>query len=103
MIEESAQLIVRVKEKLIGPAREQQPRPALLEDVVLAAAFQQRRKMLRTSLRSVTNRPDALLEEADVPPTARAEQVDVAAFCRLARCHQALRRGANPTATSGTG
>ena len=55
---------------------------------VLAAAFQQRRKMLRVALRSLIAQPDALLEAADVPPTARAEQIDVAGFCRLARCYQ---------------
>ena len=36
--------------------------------------------------------PEALLEAAGVPATARAEQIDVAGFCRLARCYQALRR-----------
>ncbi|HEX5077711.1 MAG TPA: 16S rRNA (adenine(1518)-N(6)/adenine(1519)-N(6))-dimethyltransferase RsmA [Geminicoccaceae bacterium] len=56
---------------------------------VLAAAFQQRRKMLRASLRGLTDRPEALLEAAGVPATARAEQIDVAAFCRLARCYEA--------------
>jgi K+-sensing histidine kinase KdpD len=39
LIDESARLIVRVKEQLLGPAREQKPRPALLADVVQAAAF----------------------------------------------------------------
>jgi 16S rRNA (adenine1518-N6/adenine1519-N6)-dimethyltransferase len=70
---------------------------------VLAAAFQQRRKMLRASLKSLTDRPDALLEAAGVPATARAEQIDVAAFCRLARCYQAPEGAASPGAASGTG
>jgi K+-sensing histidine kinase KdpD len=39
LIDESARLIVRVKEQLLGPAREHKPRPALLADVVQAAAF----------------------------------------------------------------
>lgn len=69
---------------------------------VLAAAFQQRRKMLRASLRSLTDQPEALLEAADVPPTARAEQVDVAGFCRLARSYQLL-GGPRPSGASGTG
>ncbi|MDX9954905.1 MAG: GAF domain-containing protein [Anaerolineae bacterium] len=34
IIEQSARLIVDVKENLIGPAREQKPRPAMVEDVV---------------------------------------------------------------------
>jgi 16S rRNA (adenine1518-N6/adenine1519-N6)-dimethyltransferase len=75
---------------------------AVLERVV-GAAFQQRRKMLRTSLKSLTDRPDALLEAAAVPPTARAEQIDVAGFCRLARCHQEMGGALSPVATSGTG
>ncbi|MGD9101125.1 MAG: GAF domain-containing protein [Anaerolineae bacterium] len=39
LINESAHLIVEVKETLLGPAREQQPRPASLADVAQAAAF----------------------------------------------------------------
>jgi GAF domain-containing protein/CheY-like chemotaxis protein len=39
LVDESARLIVEVKETLLGPAREQQPRPASLPDVVQAAAF----------------------------------------------------------------
>jgi signal transduction histidine kinase/CheY-like chemotaxis protein len=38
MIAESAGLIVSVQEHLIGPAREEQPRPAMAEDVVKDAA-----------------------------------------------------------------
>jgi 16S rRNA (adenine1518-N6/adenine1519-N6)-dimethyltransferase len=70
---------------------------------VLAAAFQQRRKMLRASLKSLTDRPDALLDAASVPATARAEQIDVEGFCRLARCYQASLGRASPVAASGTG
>jgi signal transduction histidine kinase len=39
LIDESAREIVEVKENLLGPAREQQPRPVLLADVVQSAAF----------------------------------------------------------------
>jgi 16S rRNA (adenine1518-N6/adenine1519-N6)-dimethyltransferase len=60
---------------------------------VLAAAFGQRRKMLRASLKSLTDDPIALLEPAEVPPTARAEEIDVAGFCRLARSYSALLAG----------
>lgn len=38
IIEDSARLIMRVKEDFIGPAREQAPRPTMLEDVVKDAA-----------------------------------------------------------------
>ena len=56
---------------------------------VLQAAFGQRRKMLRASLRSLDRAPEALLAAAGLPPSARAEQIDVAGFCRLARAHAA--------------
>jgi 16S rRNA (adenine1518-N6/adenine1519-N6)-dimethyltransferase len=58
-------------------------KPAL--ERVLAAAFGQRRKMLRVSLKSLSADLIALLEAAAVPPTARAEEIDVAGFCRLAQ------------------
>lgn len=69
------------------------PRPAPISvdraalERVLAAAFGQRRKMLRSSLRSLTACPEDLLAAADVPAMARAEQIDVAGFCRLARAY----------------
>ncbi len=46
-----------------------------------AAAFGQRRKMLRASLKGVGG--EALCEAAGIIPTARAEEVDVAGFLRL--------------------
>ncbi|MEZ5960697.1 MAG: 16S rRNA (adenine(1518)-N(6)/adenine(1519)-N(6))-dimethyltransferase RsmA [Hyphomonadaceae bacterium] len=51
---------------------------------VTAAAFGQRRKMLRAALRSLTPEAEALLERAKVAPTARAEEIDQAGFRRLA-------------------
>jgi 16S rRNA (adenine1518-N6/adenine1519-N6)-dimethyltransferase len=57
---------------------------------VLAAAFGQRRKMLRVSLKALRVDPGKLLAEAEVPPTARAEEIDIAAFCRLARSYERL-------------
>jgi 16S rRNA (adenine1518-N6/adenine1519-N6)-dimethyltransferase len=56
---------------------------------VTAAAFGQRRKMLRGSLKSLTHDADALLEAAGVPGTARAEELDLAQFCALARAYRA--------------
>lgn len=47
------------------------------------AAFGQRRKMLRQSLRSLGGEP--LLEAAGIDPRRRAETLSVEEFCRLAR------------------
>jgi 16S rRNA (adenine1518-N6/adenine1519-N6)-dimethyltransferase len=52
---------------------------------VTAAAFGQRRKMLRQSLKSLGGDTPALMEAAGVEPTARAETLSVAQFCALAR------------------
>jgi 16S rRNA (adenine1518-N6/adenine1519-N6)-dimethyltransferase len=52
---------------------------------VTAAAFGQRRKMLRASLKSLGVPVEALLAQAGVSPTARAEELSVADFCALAR------------------
>ncbi len=51
---------------------------------VTAAAFGQRRKMLRSALRSMRPDVEALLERASIAPTARAEEIDQAGFRRLA-------------------
>jgi 16S rRNA (adenine1518-N6/adenine1519-N6)-dimethyltransferase len=52
---------------------------------VTEAAFGQRRKMLRQSLKSLGVDPLPLLEEAGLDPTERAEQVPVEGFVALAR------------------
>jgi 16S rRNA (adenine1518-N6/adenine1519-N6)-dimethyltransferase len=49
------------------------------------AAFGQRRKMLRQSLRSLGVDPLELLAAAGIEPTARAEEISVAGFVALAR------------------
>jgi 16S rRNA (adenine1518-N6/adenine1519-N6)-dimethyltransferase len=51
---------------------------------VTAAAFGQRRKMLRSSLANVFTTPVEVLERMGIPPTARAEELSVADFARLA-------------------
>jgi 16S rRNA (adenine1518-N6/adenine1519-N6)-dimethyltransferase len=51
---------------------------------VTAAAFGQRRKMLRSALRALTPDAEALLNEARLEPTARAEEIDRAGFRALA-------------------
>jgi 16S rRNA (adenine1518-N6/adenine1519-N6)-dimethyltransferase len=58
-------------------------KPAL--ERVTAAAFGQRRKMLRSSLKSLGVAVEPLLAAAGVAPTARAEELSVAQFCALAR------------------
>ncbi len=52
---------------------------------VTEAAFGQRRKMLRQSLKSLGGDPAALLASASLDPTQRAEQIPVAGFVALAR------------------
>lgn len=52
-----------------------------LLETVTAAAFGQRRKMLRSSLKRLGLDPS----EAGIDPTRRAEDLEVADFCRLAR------------------
>lgn len=51
---------------------------------VTAAAFGQRRKMLRAALRALTPDAETLLRAAGIEPTARAEEIDQAGFRRLA-------------------
>lgn len=52
---------------------------------VTAAAFGQRRKMLRSSLRTLADNPEALLAAAGINPELRAEQVPVEGFARMAQ------------------
>jgi 16S rRNA (adenine1518-N6/adenine1519-N6)-dimethyltransferase len=51
---------------------------------VTAAAFGQRRKMLRSSLKALTPMPELLLREAGLSPELRGEQLTVEDFARLA-------------------
>lgn len=62
--------------------------PDALERVV-AAAFGQRRKMLRQSLKSLGPKAIAAIETAGLLPTARAEEIDVAGFVRLTNAYAA--------------
>jgi len=73
-----ASAVVRLDPK---PVR---PRDNLLRSLerVTAAAFGQRRKMLRSSLRPLGG--EALCAAAGISPDARAEVIDVAGFLRLA-------------------
>lgn len=73
------------------------PRPAPLApcrfdmlEAVTAAAFNQRRKMLRSSLKGLAAympsgmTPEDLCAAANIVPTARAEELDISQFCALA-------------------
>jgi 16S rRNA (adenine1518-N6/adenine1519-N6)-dimethyltransferase len=67
------------------------PRPAPLAcdagalQRVTEAAFGQRRKMLRQSLKSLGVDANALIDRAGLDPTARAEEISVDGFVALAR------------------
>jgi 16S rRNA (adenine1518-N6/adenine1519-N6)-dimethyltransferase len=76
------------------PRAEPIPCDARSLEMVTLAAFGQRRKMLRQSLKSLPGigDPAPLLEEAGIEPTRRAEEIEVAGFCALARAY-AARRG----------
>jgi 16S rRNA (adenine1518-N6/adenine1519-N6)-dimethyltransferase len=50
-----------------------------------AAAFGQRRKMLRGSLRGLAPDIETILVATGIDPTARAEEIPIEAFCALAR------------------
>lgn len=82
--------------KIVSSVVELVPRPAplacepLLLSIVTHAAFGQRRKMLRQSLKGLASARfgadvAGLLAAAGIDPTSRAEQIDVAGFVRLAR------------------
>jgi len=52
---------------------------------VSAMAFNQRRKMLRSSLKGLHPQIETLLLACDIPPTARAEEIGLEQFCALSR------------------
>jgi 16S rRNA (adenine1518-N6/adenine1519-N6)-dimethyltransferase len=66
------------------PRRSPAPCEVKMLERVTAAAFGQRRKMLRQSLRSLGHDPLALLASAGIEPTNRAEEIPVAGFVALA-------------------
>jgi 16S rRNA (adenine1518-N6/adenine1519-N6)-dimethyltransferase len=78
----SSVVVLKPRTDPIAPARWQSL------EAVTAAAFNQRRKMLRSSLKAMKFDFAAL----GIEPTARAEELSIADFCRLARAHAA----ANP-------
>jgi 16S rRNA (adenine1518-N6/adenine1519-N6)-dimethyltransferase len=52
---------------------------------ITAMAFNQRRKMLRSSLKALSPEIEPLLLAVGIPPTARAEEIGLDQFCALAR------------------
>lgn len=64
--------------------RKPEAAPPRIFEAVVAAAFSQRRKMLRSSL-SRLGLTDALIAAAGIAPSARAEELNVTEFAALAR------------------
>ena len=75
----SAVVLIEKREEMLFPAKE-----AVLTRVV-AAAFNQRRKMLRASLKSVSPDIENILQDVGIKPTERAENLSIEEFCALAR------------------
>ena len=75
----SAVVHIEKRDKMLFEANE-----ATLTRLV-AVAFNQRRKMLRASLKSVHPDIEAFLTAVGIAPTDRAETVSIEAFCALAR------------------
>ncbi|SNR42078.1 16S rRNA (adenine(1518)-N(6)/adenine(1519)-N(6))-dimethyltransferase RsmA [Puniceibacterium sediminis] len=61
------------------------PADAKVLEAVVAAAFNQRRKMLRAALKGQHPDIEIILQKAGIAPTERAEQVSLEGFCALAR------------------
>jgi 16S rRNA (adenine1518-N6/adenine1519-N6)-dimethyltransferase len=53
-------------------------------EVVVAAAFNQRRKMIKASLKSVFVNPVEILESCNIKPDLRAEKLSIIDFCKIA-------------------
>lgn len=66
------------------------PSPAMLSKVT-AAAFGQRRKMLRASLKSLSKDILSVLSCLEIDPTARAETLNWEDYCRLALALEDIR------------
>jgi 16S rRNA (adenine1518-N6/adenine1519-N6)-dimethyltransferase len=71
------------------PRTEPEPCERMALHRVAEAAFGQRRKMLRQSLKTLVQDPVPLLEIAGLAPTDRAEDIPVEGFVRLARAYAA--------------
>ncbi|MCF6197790.1 MAG: 16S rRNA (adenine(1518)-N(6)/adenine(1519)-N(6))-dimethyltransferase RsmA [Hyphomicrobiaceae bacterium] len=61
-------------------------------EAVSAAAFGQRRKMLRSSLKQISKEPLELLAGAQIDPRKRAEQLSIEDFTRLANSYEQMKK-----------
>lgn len=68
----------------IEPRPDPLPCPLHVLERITAAAFGQRRKMLRQSLKGVVRDPQTFLANLGIPETARAEEIPVEGFVRMA-------------------
>jgi 16S rRNA (adenine1518-N6/adenine1519-N6)-dimethyltransferase len=68
--------------RLDGP---RYPADAKVLNRITTMAFNQRRKMLRSSLKGLGPEVETMLESVGIPPTARAEEISLELFCALAR------------------
>ncbi|NLR95574.1 16S rRNA (adenine(1518)-N(6)/adenine(1519)-N(6))-dimethyltransferase RsmA [Rhizobium sp. P38BS-XIX] len=76
----------KVTSTVVHLTPKENPIPCAIEKLekVTQAAFGQRRKMLRQSLKPIGG--EALLLKAEIDPQRRAETLSVEEFCRLANC-----------------
>ncbi len=72
------------------PAPRFEASPKVLSEVV-ARAFNQRRKMLRASLKGLVPDVQAVLESVEIDPQRRAETVSLEEFCKLSEAVRAAR------------
>ena len=78
----------KVHSAVVHLTRLEQPRfpaDAAVLSRVTAMAFNQRRKMLRSSLKGLGGNVEALLNSVGIVPTQRAEEIGLEQFCALAR------------------
>ncbi len=84
----------KVKSSVVRLVPRTMPLPCqrIMLEAVTQAAFGQRRKMLRQSLRSLGSDTAELIAAVGLDPTARAEEVSVEQFVQLARMLEVQRR-----------
>lgn len=78
----------KVHSAVVHFKRLEDPRYPADGDVLMrltAMAFNQRRKMLRSSLKAAAPDIETVLRAAGIEPTARAEEISLEGFCALAR------------------
>jgi GAF domain-containing protein len=68
LIDESAKLIITVKETMLGPAREEKPQPVMIDDIATSAAVYTR---VPTEMFEIDTDPDTPYTEGDATQLAR--------------------------------